>query len=127
MAVNGDMDASNQTGDACPLKQCAALHRDIHVIPKKAVGGKGSYIFLEDGQKVLDSTGGAAVSCLGHGNEEVKQAMLAQINQLSFCHSGFFGTQAFEDLASFLVESTGGKLSKLYVIGSGMNTRPILR
>ncbi|KAL2006883.1 hypothetical protein VTN00DRAFT_9551 [Thermoascus crustaceus] len=119
MTVIGAMDPSNKTGKASPPKQSAVLHRDIHVIPKKAVGGKGSYIFLEDGQKLLDSTGGAAVSCLGHGNEQVNQAMISQINQLSFCHSGFFGTQAFEELASFLVESTGGKLSRLFVISSG--------
>lgn len=97
----------------------AALHRDIHVIPKRAVGGKGSYIFLEDGQKILDSTGGAAVSCLGHGNEDVTKAVLAQMNQLSYCHTAFFGTQPYEELASLLVESTGGRMSKLFVISSG--------
>ncbi|ODM21906.1 hypothetical protein SI65_02750 [Aspergillus cristatus] len=97
----------------------AVLHRDTRFIPKKAIGGKGSYIFLEDGQKVLDSTGGAAVSCLGHGNEKVKKAVIKQINELSYCHSAFFGTQASEDLARLLVDSTGGKLSKLYVSSSG--------
>ncbi|KAL1860944.1 putative secondary metabolism biosynthetic enzyme [Paecilomyces lecythidis] len=97
----------------------AALHRDIHIIPKKAIGGKGSYIFLEDGQKVLDSTGGAAVSCLGHGHEEVTKAMMAQMNQLSYCHTAFFRTDPYEELASFLVDSTGGRMSKLFVISSG--------
>jgi len=98
----------------------AILHRDTRFIPKKAIGGKGSYIFLEDGQKVLDSTGGAAVSCLGHGNEKVKNAVIKQIDELSYCHSAFFGTQAAEDLARLLVDSTGGKLSKLYVACSGL-------
>lgn len=97
----------------------ALLHRSTHVLPKKAVGGKGSYIILEDGQKILDSTGGAAVSCLGHGHEKVQKAIMDQINQLSYCHSAFFSTQIAEDLARFLVDSTGGKLSKLYVISSG--------
>lgn len=98
----------------------AALHRNIHIIPKKAIGGKGSYIFLEDGQKVLDSTGGAAVSCLGHGHEEVTKAMMAQMNQLSYCHTAFFRTDPYEELASFLVDSTGGRMSKLFVISSGI-------
>lgn len=98
----------------------AVLHRDTRFIPKKAIGGKGSYIFLEDGQKVLDSTGGAAVSCLGHGNEKVQKALIKQMNELSYCHSAFFGTQASEDLARLLVDSTGGKLSKLYVTSSGL-------
>ncbi|KAJ5490755.1 Aminotransferase [Penicillium diatomitis] len=97
----------------------AVLHRDTHFIPRKAVGGEGCYIFLEDGTKFLDSTGGAAVSCLGHGNEHVKQVVKAQIDQISYCHSAFFGTQATEDLATFLTESTGGKMSKLFVVSSG--------
>lgn len=102
----------------------AILHRDTRFVPKKAVGGKGSYIFLEDGHKFLDSTGGAAVSCLGHGHEEVTKAVTDQINQLAYCHSAFFGTQVSEDLARFLVDSTGGKLSKLYVVSSGLLTDP---
>lgn len=98
----------------------AVLHRDTRFVPKKAIGGKGNYIFLEDGTKFLDSTGGAAVSCLGHGHEKVSQAVINQIHQLSYCHSAFFGTDVSEDLASFLTDSTGGKLSKLYVVSSGM-------
>ena len=97
----------------------ALLHRNTRFIPKKAIGGKGSYLFLEDGQRVLDSTGGAAVSCLGHGNDKINAAVISQINQLSYCHTAFFGTQVSEDLAKFLVDSTGGKLSKLYVVSSG--------
>ena len=98
----------------------ALLHRDTHFIPKKAIRGKGCYIFLEDGQKFLDSTGGAAVSCLGHGHDKVIKAVVDQINQFSYCHSSFFGTQVSEDLASFLVDSTGGRLSKAYVVSSGL-------
>ena len=95
------------------------LHRDTHTIPKKAIGGKGSYIFLEDGTKFLDSTGGAAVSCLGHGHEQIKQAIKDQMDEISYCHSMFFGTSVSEKLAQILVDSTGGKLSKLFVISSG--------
>jgi adenosylmethionine-8-amino-7-oxononanoate aminotransferase len=102
----------------------AVLHRDTRFIPKKAVGGKGSYLFLEDGTKFLDSTGGAAVSCLGHGNEKINQMIKDQMDQLSYCHSAFFGTQVSEDLAQLLTESTGGKLSKLFVVSSGMLEMP---
>lgn len=100
-------------------KTSAILHRDTRFIPKKAVGGKGSYIFLEDGTNFLDSTGGAAVSCLGHGHEGVTEAIKDQMGQLSYCHSAFFGTEVAEELAQFLVDSTGGKLSKLFVVSSG--------
>ncbi|KAJ6111243.1 hypothetical protein N7486_003478 [Penicillium sp. IBT 16267x] len=104
----------------CSNNSCSAvLHRDSHFVPKKAVGGKGSYIFLEDGTKFLDSTGGAAVSCLGHGNETVQRAIKDQMDQISYCHSAFFGTGVAEELARLLVHSTGGKLSKLFVVSSG--------
>lgn len=106
------------------LAASAVLHRDTRFIPKKAISGKGSYISLEDGQKVLDSTGGAAVSCLGHGNEKVSKAVIKQINELSYCHTAFFGTQVSEDLARFLADSTGGRLSKLYVVSSGESPFP---
>ncbi|KAL4873782.1 hypothetical protein BDV12DRAFT_207537 [Aspergillus spectabilis] len=97
----------------------AVLHRTTRFVPKKAVGGNGSYLFLEDGTKFLDSTGGAAVSCLGHGNEQVSQAIFDQLKQVEYCHTAFFGTEVSEELARFLIDSSGGKLSKLYVVSSG--------
>lgn len=104
------------TIDATPS---AVLHRDTRFVPKKAVGGKGSYLFLDDGTRFLDSTGGAAVSCLGHGNEKVIQAITEQLQQIEYCHTAFLGTDVSEELAHFLVDSTGGKLSKLFVVSSG--------
>lgn len=97
----------------------AVLHRHLHQAPTLALSGEGSYITLEDGRRILDATGGAAVSCLGHSNEEVKQVMIDQINQLSYCHTAFFSTKPFEELASLLIESTGGKMSRVYIVGSG--------
>ncbi|KAL4752431.1 hypothetical protein BDW72DRAFT_67802 [Aspergillus terricola var. indicus] len=102
-----------------PPMTSAVLHRDTRFVPKKAVGGKGSYLLLEDGTKFLDSTGGAAVSCLGHGHEKIIQAITEQFKKIEYCHTLFFGTEASEDLARLLVDSTGGKLSKLFVVSSG--------
>ncbi|KAJ5925803.1 hypothetical protein N7454_007313 [Penicillium verhagenii] len=110
---------ANSAAHATCRLHSAVLHRDSHYVPKKAVGGKGSYIFLEDGTEFLDSTGGAAVACLGHGNEIIKQAIKDQMDQISYCHSASFGTDAAEELAHFLVDSTGGRLSKLFVVSSG--------
>ncbi|KAL1959471.1 hypothetical protein VTO42DRAFT_1916 [Malbranchea cinnamomea] len=97
----------------------AVLHRNTRVMPKKAVGGEGSSVVLEDGQRFLDSTGGAAVSCVGHGNKEVTDAIKRQLDSLAYCHSAFFATPVFEELASFLVDSTGGKMSKVFIVSSG--------
>ncbi|PLB33759.1 aminotransferase, class III [Aspergillus candidus] len=97
----------------------AVLHRDTRFIPRKAIGGKGSYLHLEDGTKFLDSTGGAAVSCLGHGHEEVCKAVADQVHKVAYCHTAFFGTEVTEELAQFLVDSTNGKMSKVFVVSSG--------
>ncbi|RDW76724.1 aminotransferase, class III [Aspergillus mulundensis] len=105
--------------NTAPTMTSAVLHRDTRFVPKKAVGGKGSYLLLEDGTKFLDSTGGAAVSCLGHGHEQVAQAIMEQFKKVEYCHTAFFGTEASEELARLLVDSTGGKLSKLFVVSSG--------
>lgn len=59
------------------------------------------------------------MSCLGHGNEEVTSVIKEQMDRLSYCHSAFFSTQVAEDLARLMVDSTGGKLSKLFVVSSG--------
>jgi adenosylmethionine-8-amino-7-oxononanoate aminotransferase len=95
------------------------LHRNIHQLPAQVVAAKGLYLTLHTGQKVLDATGGAAVSCLGHGNERVKEAITAQMDIVSYCHSLFYSTQAAEDLANELVDGTGGVMRKAYITCSG--------
>lgn len=47
----------------------ATLHRSLHEEPHKVIGSNGMYIYRKDEAPVLDATGGAAVSCLGHRNE----------------------------------------------------------
>uniref|UniRef100_A0A093V9B1 Putative aminotransferase n=1 Tax=Talaromyces marneffei PM1 TaxID=1077442 RepID=A0A093V9B1_TALMA len=99
------------------MSPSVVLHRQLHQAPATALSGEGSYITVEDGRRILDATGGAAVSCLGHSNAEVKQAMIDQINQLSYCHTAYFSTKPVEELASMLIESTSGKMSRV-IIGS---------
>ena len=47
----------------------AVLHRSLHEDPLRVVSSKGHILHLSNGQKIFDATGGAAVACLGHGNE----------------------------------------------------------
>jgi len=79
----------------------------------------GLYLTLENGQKILDSTSGAAVSAIGHGNERVKDAIVAQLDRFSYAHPGYFQNKPALELADFLVQSTGRKLSRACLIGSG--------
>jgi adenosylmethionine-8-amino-7-oxononanoate aminotransferase len=47
----------------------AVLHRSLHHDPLRVVSAKGNYLQLDNGQKIFDATGGAAVACIGHGDQ----------------------------------------------------------
>jgi adenosylmethionine-8-amino-7-oxononanoate aminotransferase len=84
-----------------------------------AVRGEGVYIFDKDGNKYIDGSSGAAVSCLGHSNEAVRNAIKQQIDKLSFAHSGFFTTEPMEELADFLVARAPQGIERVYFVSGG--------
>ena len=57
------------------------LHRQIHATLPVASGGKGIELFDRDGRAYIDASGGAAVSCLGHGHPDVIAALHAAARQ----------------------------------------------
>ncbi len=97
----------------------AMLHRNLKEEPHKVISAHGNYLTLDNGQRILDATGGAAVACLGHGHERVKKAVAAQMDEVSYCHSLFFGTTSGEGLARELIDSTHGRMSKAFIVSSG--------
>ena len=44
-------------------------------VPPVAVKGEGVYLYDQQGKQYLDGSGGAAVSCLGHGDAEIIDAI----------------------------------------------------
>lgn len=58
------------------------LHRTPWT-PPVAVRGEGIYIELEDGHRVIDGAGGAAVSCIGTSHPKVIAAMKGQLDTLT--------------------------------------------
>ncbi|KAI9880262.1 MAG: hypothetical protein M1830_004607 [Pleopsidium flavum] len=97
----------------------AMLHRNLKEEPHKVISAQGNYLTLDNGQRVLDATGGAAVACLGHGNDRVKKAIAAQMDEVSYCHSLFFGSTSGEGLARELIDSTHDHMSKAFIVSSG--------
>lgn len=97
-----------------------------HVFPRHcksefpiAVGGDGCFLIDESGKRYFDGSGGAAVSCLGHSNERVKQAIKDQVEQLAFAHTGFFSSEPAEKLADLLIEHAPGNLDRVYFVSGG--------
>ncbi len=95
------------------------FHRHLHHMPPVAVGGKGVWIHDGNGKEYLDASGGAAVSCLGHGHPEVLAAMHAQIDRLAYAHTSFFTTEVAEELAAHLVEHGPAGISHAYLVSGG--------
>jgi adenosylmethionine-8-amino-7-oxononanoate aminotransferase len=95
------------------------LHRHLHNMPPRAASGRGVYITDADGKRYLDASGGAAVSCLGHGHPDVLAAMHAQIDRLAFAHTSFFTTDVVEALAAHLVSRAPAGMSHAYFVSGG--------
>jgi adenosylmethionine-8-amino-7-oxononanoate aminotransferase len=95
------------------------LHRAIQATPPVAVGGKGIELFDAAGRSYIDACGGAAVSCLGHGHPDVTAALHAQIDKLAYAHTGFFTSEAAEELADLLVEDAPAGLGHALLVSGG--------
>jgi adenosylmethionine-8-amino-7-oxononanoate aminotransferase len=95
------------------------FHRHCHSSLPIAVSGKGCYITDHQGKQYLDGSGGAAVSCLGHGDADVTNAMKAQMDQIAFAHTGFFTSDPAEQLADLLIAHAPGNLDRVYIVSGG--------
>jgi len=97
-----------------------------HVFPRHcnsdfptAVAGDGCYLVDSTGKRYFDGSGGAAVSCLGHSNARVKQAIRDQLEVLEFAHTGFFTSQPAEALADLLIANAPGQIDRAYFVSGG--------
>ena len=95
------------------------MHRNLRETPPKAIGGEGVWLIAEDGRKILDASGGAAVSCLGHQHPRVLEAMSRQMAKLAYAHTGFFSSEPAEALAERLVGEEPGGLAYAYFVSGG--------
>lgn len=105
----------------------AFLHRNLHGDFPRLTGGKGSYLHLEGGRRILDASGGASVACIGHGDTRVHQAMMEQLGKISYCLTTFFTTDVCEELCQVLVDSTNGHMTRAYIVNSGEFVRAMSR
>ncbi len=93
--------------------------RSMTAPPPRAVRGEGCYLYDENGKAYLDGSGGAAVSCLGHGDPDVIAAIRAQAGALAFAHTGFFTSEPAEALADALIAHAPGRLDRVYLVSGG--------
>ncbi len=95
------------------------LHRSIGGRLPQAAAGQGIFITDSEGRSYIDGSGGAAVSCLGHGHPEVMAAMRAQMDRIAYAHTSFFTTDVAEELAERLVGLAPEGLDYVYLVSGG--------
>ncbi|KAH8591747.1 pyridoxal phosphate-dependent transferase [Bisporella sp. PMI_857] len=95
------------------------FHRSLTKSYPEVVAGDGPYLITSDGQRVLDGSSGAAVSCLGHSNSEVVDAIVSQARTLPFAHTSFFTNRPSELLAKLLIEQSDSAFEKVIFLSSG--------
>jgi adenosylmethionine-8-amino-7-oxononanoate aminotransferase len=95
------------------------LHRQFGKTLPVAASASGCTITDSEGRTYLDASGGAAVSCLGHGHPDVIAAMHAQIDRIAYAHTSFFTTEVAEALADELVQHAPAGISHAYFVSGG--------
>ncbi len=95
------------------------FQRQIKARLPTAASGDGPYIIDTDGKAYLDASGGAAVSCLGHSDADVRDAIKAQVDKLAFAHTAFFTTEVAEELGQVLIDGAPGGIERVYFLSGG--------
>ncbi|KKJ03550.1 aspartate aminotransferase family protein [Burkholderia gladioli] len=95
------------------------FHRAPRATLPVAVAGDGIELIDSTGKRYIDACGGAAVSCLGHSNTRVIEAIKRQAERLPYAHSSFFTTEPVEELADRLIEAAPAGLDHVYFTSGG--------
>lgn len=100
--------------------ESATFGRNLLKRLPKITRAEGCYLYTEDNRQILDGSSGAAVSCIGHNNARVQEA-LRKLDKtgISYLSSAFWEHEAVEGLTSHLARTTNGLLSKVYLASSG--------
>lgn len=102
-------------------KTSHVLRRSLTADQPVIVKGEGAYLIDKTGKRYLDACGGAAVSCLGHDNVAVRAAVVRQMENISYAHTGLFTNEPAEELASYLIARApkGTGEGRVMYLGSG--------
>ena len=89
-------------------------NRDFKKNPRLITGAKGVYLTTHEGNTLIDASSGLFCNPLGHGREEIAEAVSRQLRELDFVlpfNQGFGGS--FE-LATRIAKQTPDDLNKIF-------------
>ena len=85
----------------------------------EAASGDGVYIVDAGGKRYIDASGGAAVSCLGHSDADVRRAIKEQVDAIAYAHTAFFTSRPAEELAELLIAAAPADVEWVYFMSGG--------
>lgn len=81
--------------------------------------GKGIYLYDDRGKEYMDGSSGAVTANIGHGVQEIIEAMDKQARKISFVYRSQFSTEVAEQLAKKISEISPGDLNWSFFVNSG--------
>lgn len=101
-------------------RSTAVLHRTPGRPAPVLATGNGLHVTDASGRSYLDAvSGGAAVSCLGHGNARVARAIQDQLSKLAYIHGSFFSSEPAEALADILLRNAPAGMARVLFSSGG--------
>lgn len=95
------------------------FYRDMHYRYLKVDRGRGIYIYDETGKRYIDASSGPVAASIGHGVEEIKEAMARQADKISYAYQLFFTNGPQIELAEKVIELAPHGMSKVYFVSGG--------
>jgi adenosylmethionine-8-amino-7-oxononanoate aminotransferase len=81
--------------------------------------GEGVYLFDQEGRKYIDFSGGPHVVSIGHGNKQVREAMMKQMEKVSFFFRGFWLNEPLLRLAEKVIKVAPSNMALCQFCNSG--------
>jgi len=94
-------------------------NRDFKTHPRLMVGAKGCYYQDADGRQIFDGLSGLWCCGLGHGRQELTDAVSRQMATLDYSPAFQFGHPLSFELANRIVEFMPAGLNRVFFTGSG--------
>lgn len=91
------------------------LERDYPI----AVGGKGSWLWDENGKRYLDGCAGANVTGIGHGVSEIAEAMANQAREIAYVPPQHFLNRPSLELCKRLIDVAPEGFSRVMLLSGG--------
>ena len=103
-----------------PVIQSSVIYRDLNREYPVIVRGEGVYLWDAGGKRYLDGSGGAsAVTSIGHGVQEIADAMARQARKVAFVPMHMFTSEPMPALAEAVAKFAPGDLNKVWFVSGG--------